>query len=356
MTEFLKQHGWIGQAFIIILITLIVLLIIKRVYKKLVPRLEKTHLVWDEALVKALYRPLTLLVWVIGISFAAEIVGAQSEHDILFKAIDPARTIGFLFSLVWFLLRFIRYLEADFIKGKHLSKKSYDKTTVRAMCQVLRISVFITASLIGLQSLGISISAVLAFGGVGGLAIAWAAKDMLSNFFGGLMIFLDRPFNVGDWIRSPDREIEGTVEHIGWRLTRIRTFDKRPLYLPNNIFSNISVQNPSRMTNRRIYTHIGLRYEDATKMANILVDVEAMLRAHPEIDTNQTLMVNLDQFGPSSLNFFVYTFTKTTDWVKFQAIQQDVFLKIIEVIDSHGAECAFPTQTLNIPNGLVIHE
>ena len=91
------------------------------------------------------------------------------------------------------------------------------------------------------------------------------------------MIYLDRPFDVGDWVRSPDKNIEGTVEDIGWRLTRIRTFDKRPLYVPNGTFSTISVENPSRMSNRRIKTNIGLRYDDANKVATIIADIESML-------------------------------------------------------------------------------
>lgn len=203
-----------------------------------------------------------------------------------------------------------------------------------------------------MQMLEVDTKPLIAFGSVGAAGIAFASKDLLGNFFGGLMIYLDRPFSIGDWVRSPDKNIEGTVEYIGWRTTRIRTFDKRPLYVPNGLFLVISVENPSRMLNRRIKTNIGLRYQDATKVGPIINDVEAMLRAHDEIDTNQTLIVNLVEFGPSSLNFMVYTFTKTTNWVKFQAVQQDVFLKIIEIIEQHGAECAFPTQTVHIPDGI----
>ena len=114
-----------------------------------------------------------------------------------------------------------------------------------------------------LQSLGVSVSGLLAFGGIGGIAVGFAARDLLANFLGGLSIYLDRPFTVGDWIRSPDREIEGTVEEIGWRMTRIRTFDQRPLYVPNSIFASVALENPSRMNNRRIYETLGIRYEDA---------------------------------------------------------------------------------------------
>ena len=107
------------------------------------------------------------------------------------------------------------------------------------MAKLLRLSVAITAFLVIIQTLGYSVSGLLAFGGVGGLAVGFAAKDLLANFFfGGLMIHLDRPFTIGDWISSTDREIEGVVENIGWRLTIIRAFDKRPIYIPNSLFTD----------------------------------------------------------------------------------------------------------------------
>ncbi|MCL4106580.1 UNVERIFIED_CONTAM: hypothetical protein GTU68_009714 [Idotea baltica] len=199
-----------------------------------------------------------------------------------------------------------------------------------------------------LQALGVSISGLLAFGGIGGIAVGFAAKDLLANFFGGLSIYLDRPFTVGDWIRSPDQEIEGTVEDIGWRLTRIRTFDQRPLYVPNAVFSQVSVENPSRMLNRRIHETIGVRYEDSHKLDTIVAQVKTMLENHPEIDLSRTLIVNFVSFGPSSLDFFIYTFTKTTNWVKFHQVKQDVLLQILGIVHDNGADVAFPTTTLHM--------
>lgn len=163
-----------------------------------------------------------------------------------------------------------------------------------------------------------------------------------------MMIYFDRPFKVGDWVRSPDRQIEGTVERIGWRMTIIRTFDKRPLYVPNSVFSNIVVENPSRMLNRRIYENIGLRYDDTKKVDAIITDVKSMLQNHPDIDTSQTLIVNFNAFGASSLDFFVYTFTKTVNWVRFHEVKQDVLLEIMAIIHKHDADVAYPTQTLKI--------
>lgn len=219
---------------------------------------------------------------------------------------------------------------------------------MQAIAKVARLFFITVGILTVMQAFGLSLSGLLTFGGVGGLIVGLAAKDLLSNFFGGLMIYFDRPFKVGDWIRSPDRQIEGTVERIGWRMTIIRTFDKRPLYVPNSVFSNIVVENPSRMLNRRIYEKIGLRYDDAEKMPQIITAVKEMLKNHKDIDARQTLIVNFDTFGPSSLHFFIYTFTKTVNWVRYHEVKQDVLLQVINIIKEHEADIAFPTQTLKL--------
>jgi MscS family membrane protein len=263
---------------------------------------------------------------------------------VIFKAVEPLRDTVIIGALAWFLVRLIQHGEKKFIEGE----KPADPTTVDAIAKLLKVSVVITSILVVLQTLGFSISGVVAFGGIGGMAVGFAAKDLLANFFGGLTIYLDRPFTVGDWVRSPDRDIEGTVENIGWRLTCIRTFDKRPLYVPNAVFTTIAVENPSRMLNRRIKETIGIRYDDAGKMAPIVDKVKDMLTNHPEIDTNRTLIVNFNAFAPSSLDFFIYTFTKTTNWTFFHEVKQDVMLKIIDIIEEAGAECAFPTSTLHL--------
>ncbi len=346
----LMNKGWMLQAFLIVLASLLLHYIEAKIYKRLFSRLKKTRKTWDDALLYAIHRPLGALIWLLGISFAAEIVGEHAVDNIIFSIIPPVRKLAILFIFVWFLIRFIFYIENNILKKiKAKEYKALDRTTLHALCQIFRAAVIITAILIGLQLFGIPISGVIAFGGVGGLAVGFAAKDILANFLGGLMIYLDRPFSVGDWIRSPDKEIEGTVENIGWRLTRLRTFDKRLLFVPNGLLSSISIENPSRMTNRRIKETINLRYDDAAKVANILKDIEHMLHSHPDIDIEQTLMVNLIACASWSLDFMIYAFTKTTDWAEYRAIRQDVFLKMLEIVAKHKAECAFPTYTVHIP-------
>jgi len=347
ITNYFKNESWVIQAFVVVFISLMVDWIQKRILRNFLHKLERTRNYWDDSLVDAMRSPMTALIWIIGLTFAAEIVRKETDA-VIFNAAGPIRNVGVIAVFAWFLVRFITRAEENIIASSIREDAAYDRTTADAIAKLLRMSIVITSVLVILQTLGYSISGVLAFGGIGGIAVGFAAKDLLANFFGGLMVYLDRPFNVGEWIRSPDKEIEGTVERIGWRLTVIRTFDKRPLYVPNSIFTTISVENPSRMTNRRIYETIGVRYDDAGKLANIIEDIKVMLKAHPEIDTEKTMIVNFNKFASSSLDFFIYTFTRTTNWIKFHEIKQDVLLKVIEIIEGHGAECAFPTSTLHI--------
>ncbi|MEJ2452747.1 MAG: mechanosensitive ion channel family protein [Candidatus Thiodiazotropha sp.] len=342
------EWGWVVQVFLVVFGALLLNYLLRRMLDKLHERLNRTRTPWDDALIDAARRPLAWVVWIVGITFAVEIVRDISELTI-FDLAAPLRDVGVVACLAWFMIRFISRAERNLVADRTEGGRQYDRTTMDAIAKLLRASVVITAALVTMQTLGFSISGVLAFGGIGGIAVGFAAKDLLANFFGGLMIYLDRPFAVGDWIRSPDRNIEGTVEKIGWRLTCIRTFDKRPLYIPNNIFTTIALENPSRMSHRRIYETIGIRYDDAARMSVIADEVKRMLIEHPEIDDSQTLIVNFNKFAPSSLDFFVYTFTHTTNWVRYHEIKHEVLLRIHDIIVAHGAEIAFPTSTVHVP-------
>ncbi|MFT7301144.1 MAG: MscS family membrane protein [Porticoccus sp.] len=342
-----EQRLWMVEVFLIVFVALMLGYLVNKVINFLEKHAARTSTVWDDALIEASRRPAVWAIWILGTNMAVAVAARVSESE-LYELIGPINRVAVIFLCALFLLNLIKRAERNLVHPDHMAEPM-DETTVRAIGKLLRASVIITAVLIAMQVFGYSISGLLAFGGIGGLAVGFAAKDLLANFFGGLMLYLDQPFKVGDWVRSPDQEIEGTVEDIGWRLTRIRTFDQRPLYIPNAIFNSISVENPSRMSNRRIYETIGIRYEDVDKMEVIVEGVKQMLREHSEIDQSQTLIVNLNTFSASSLDFFIYTFTKTIQWAKYHEIKQDVLLKVSEVIVRHGAEIAFPTSTVHLP-------
>jgi MscS family membrane protein len=320
----------------------------KYLLRKAEEKCSKSKNLWDDTVLYSVRKPIRFFIWIYGITLACSIAFKELDIEIV-DLVDKIRNVSFIAFFAWAILRLISKVEDKFKTSPRLRKK-LDETTLDAISKLLKITVVITTTLIILQSLGFSISAVLAFGGVGGLAVGLAAKDLLSNFFGAFVIYIDKPFKVGDWIKSPDKEIEGTVEKIGWRQTVIRTFDQRPLYVPNSLFNNIIVENPSRMFNRRIYEHFGVRYRDIENVQKIVSEVEEMLKTHDEIDTTKTLMVNLNRFSDSSVDFFIYTFTKTTNWEKFHQIKQDVMLKISDIVVANKSSFAFPTRTLHIPN------
>ena len=336
-----QNYDWLWEAGLALLITLIVALAWRSFRKRLESVIKNSKNRWDDIALKAFGIPINWLIIIIGGSWFADISARHFSTEII-DSIPVARQLACLVVIAWGVWRLISGIEI-----KQLDKGN-DPTTVQLVGKVTKLTLTVLIVLPIFQILGISISGMLAFGGMGGLIVGMAAKDLLANFFGSIMIYLDRPFKVGDWVRSPDRNIEGTVEKIGFRLTVIRTFDKRPLYVPNSVFTNISVENPSRMKNRRINETIGVRYEDAKKIPAILDDVRSMLEQHNDIDANQTLIVNLNSFAASSLDFFIYTFTKTTDWVQYHHIKQDVMLQILDIIHKHEADCAFPTQTVHI--------
>jgi MscS family membrane protein len=336
-----QNYDWLWESGLALTITLVVALTWRFIRKRLAHVIRRSRNRWDDVTLNAFAVPINWLIIIVGASWFADITARNFSAEII-TSIPIARQLAALIVIAWGVWRFISGIEI-----KQLDKGN-DPTTVQLVGKVTKLTLTVLIILPVFQVLGISISGMLAFGGMGGLIVGMAAKDLLANFFGSIMIYLDRPFNVGDWIRSPDRSIEGTVERIGFRLTVIRTFDKRPLYVPNSVFTNISVENPSRMHNRRIKETIGVRYKDAKKLPIILDEVRNMLINHADIDDTQTLIVNFDTFGASSLEFFIYTFTKTTNWIEFHHIKQDVMLQILNIIHNHDADCAFPTRTLHV--------
>lgn len=353
--RFIMNNTWLIQVLAIIIVTCIAAFVEKKIYFKLHPKLVSTSRIWDDLLLLALHKPLKVLIWLFGAALSLEVILTAIEaSDKVVRTVRLTEKLLIVVGLIWFLARYIKNVEDRYIARCLSEGKKIERSNIRAVGQLSRIGMVIIGVLFGLQVFNVPISGLLAVGGVGGLVLGLAAKDTLANFFGGFMIFFDRSFTVGDWIYSPDKDIEGTVEYIGWRLTCIRRFDLQPLYLPNGMFSTIGVINASRMENRRIKAEIGVRYEDATKISAIVEDAEKMLREHPDIDSTKTCFVKFVAFDQSSLNFQVYTFTKTVDWIKYLTVQQDVYLKIIDIIVQHGASCAFPTTTLKFPHPVKI--
>ena len=334
----------------ITLITLFLFFIKNKLINIIFALSQKTNTVYDELILFSIKTPSTYLI-IFGYIFV--ITDYFNKNEVLNLSFSLSSAVFSLIVIIisWSLLRGLNYYLQLKPFTKNLSSED-DITliteTYEIVVRILKILVVVITALIIMQEMGLSISGLLAFGGVGGLIVGLAAKDLLSNFFGGMMIFFDRPFRVGEFIKSPDRNIEGIVEKIGWRLTVVRTFSKNVLYIPNTAFSSIIVENATRMSNRRINETIGIRYDDLNKITDIIQDVNNILESNPDIDQTQKAKVYFKSFSASSCDFFIYAFTKTKDWEEFLRIKQDVLLKVAEIIEQHNAEIAYPTTTIFI--------
>ncbi len=309
-----------------------------------------TSNIWDDALIDAAKRPLPVLIWLIGSFVALHMHYALTEHDFP-VFLGNVRIIMLTICVAWYLFALIRHAAENIIANHLANHEEVDFTTLHGITKLSRIMVGMLTGLVIVQSLGFSISGVLAFGGVGGIAIGFAAKDLLANFFGGLMLHLDRPFKIGDAIRSPDKEIEGKVEYIGWRQTALRGRNMDMIYVPNSLFNSIVVVNLARRSHRRIEETIGIRYQDLAQAAAICSDVRAMLSERPDIDTGKDLVVSFSRFGESSLDLYLLAFALTTDLGALNAMKQSILLGIADIVAKHGADFAFPTRTLHIATG-----
>ena len=332
------------------IVALVLLFVKNRLIGIILAVSEKTSTIYDELLLHSIKSPSSYLI-VIG--YLLIVVDNFINQGLINFEFSLSTSLFLLIVLMisWSILRGLNFYLVSKPYIKNLSGDD-DATlvseTYEIVIRIIKVIVVIITLLIIMQELGLSISGLLAFGGVGGLIVGLAAKDLLSNFFGGMMIFFDRPFRVGEFIKSPDRNIEGIVEKIGWRLTVVRTFSKNVLYIPNTAFSSIIVENATRMSNRRINETIGIRYDDLSKMKSIINDVNTILSKNEKIDQSQKAKVYFKTFSASSCDFFIYAFTLTKDWEEFLSIKQDILLKVAEIIEKHDAEIAYPTTTVFI--------
>ena len=342
-------QAWALAVFLVVLASMLLDFIQRRILNHLKVIVSKTDILWDDALLDAARRPLSLIIWLLGITLAAQMIPVK-DAGYLFESefIVTVRQVAILSALAWFLVDFVKNVENAIIENARRKDRRIDQTTIIALGRIIRITIIVTVTLIALNTMGVNVSGLMAAGGIGGLAVGLASKDMLANFFGGFTVYMDRPFSVGDWIVLKEKGIEGVVEDIGWRQTTIRKFDKRPVYVPNAIFTTATVENPSRMSHRRIFEIIGLRYDDLERMELITGAVREMLSTHPEIDQTQTLMVNFDAFNTSSVDFFIYCMTNTVNWQRFHEVKQDVLLKINKIVADNEAQIAYPTRTLKM--------
>jgi len=316
----------------------------------------KTPHIWDDTLIQALSLPLSLLIWIFAIASSVEYILTGVLHRLGWaQEVMRLRSGCFILLLIWFFWHYTTLVEHRLV---HLaqSRRRVDTNTIATIGRFVRIGLGAMVLLIVLEALGVPLSGVIAFGGGGALVMGIAAQHILANWFGGLMIFLDKPFKPDEWITSPDRNIEGKVVEINWRTTKIIGPDNRPLYIPNSIFSQVIIANSQRITHRKIEATIGLRYEDADAVKDVVKSIDVMLRAYPSVDLNERYMVHFIGFDNSALNIQFLCSVKEPDFNLWRDMQQDVFLKVLSILKEHKTQLAYPIMVTYLPEDCSIQK
>jgi len=302
---------------------------------------KHTETFYDDRVISSLKAP---------IRFAFVVIALHLFFLLIFKETDFIRKILdtlVVYTLFWGILAILEALRGL----TYAATQKFNPDLSREMGNfVLAIGKIIIGG-IGLAAIltvwGINVTALVASLGLGGLAFALAAKDTASNLFGSFALLADKSIRIGEWVRVGG--VEGVVEDVGMRTTKIRSFQKTLITVPNQLVANQPIENFSRRGIRRIKMHIGLTYGTTSgQIVKIKHDIEQMLRNHEGISQKDSLMVYFDSFGDSSLNIFIYTFTATANWAKYLEIREDIHIKIMQIVEDNGSSFAFPSQSIYV--------
>jgi len=314
------------------------------VRNKLASLAAKTETQADDVATEALVNPLGLVLPIAGIYLALRTL--LMFHPEWLEHTDLSFRILTILVVGWTAFKMLDALAILLTEVSSKTDSKLDDQIVPLLRKALKTFAGILMFILVAQNLGYSVSGLLAGLGIGGLALAMASKDTLANLFGSLMILIDRPFHHGDWITFKGGD--GVVEEIGLRSTRIRTFAKTVISIPNQALANATVENHSLMPKRRIKFTLGVTYESTTgQMETLVSNIETYLKNNSDID-QEFMLVKFTKFNDSSLDVFIYCFTVTTDWTKHLAVRQDVNLKVMSLVEDLGMGIAFPTQTVHL--------
>lgn len=302
---------------------------------------KKSSTYYDDKIISALKGPLSFIFILIGVHLFFLLIFKETE------TIKKILETLVVYAIFWAILSVIEAMKGLMYEvtaklNKDLSKEMGN--FILALIKILIAGIGLGAML---QVWGINVTALVASLGIGGLAFALAAKDTVANLFGSFSLLADRTIRIGEWIIV--NNVEGVVEDIGMRTTKIRSFGKSVITVPNHVIANSPIENFSRRGIRRIKMNIGLTYTTTTEqVTKIVEDIKSMLNEHEGISHGDTLLVSFESFGDSSLNILIYTFTNTANWENYLKIREDINLRIMQIVEKNGSSFAFPSQSIYV--------
>lgn len=307
---------------------------------------KQTSATWDDSLVKALASPMSVLFTLQGLRLASPWI--PLEPGVIKIARDVIALLTAI-TVLWGVFRSIDIARSILEQRSWARDRPASRSLLAIAARFTKVLVLLLGIIVALAELGVSVGSLIAGLGIGGLALALAAQKTVENLFGTVSIGVDQPMREGDFVKV--NEVVGTVEEIGLRSTRIRTLDRTLVTIPNGALANDRIETFAVRDRIRLAATISLVYNTrAAQLRAILVDLEAILRAHPKIWT-ETVIVRFKELASSSLDIEVMAWFQTADWNEFLAIRQDILIAFMEAVEKHGSAFAFPTRTIHVAAG-----
>ena len=338
----LYNWQWFG-VLIVTLFGVVIRLLVSLVFSILQKGITKTETLWDDRIFSTIETPLSLILtsifWYIAVA-VLQLEGLFRQFILL--------GLQILISVA--LVRLVYLLTvifSDYLEDK--ARKTdfpLDDQLVPLIRKTLKLSVIVLGALIAVQNLGVNVLSLLAGLGLGGLALAMAAKDTAANLFGSIMIILDKPFKVGEWIVCGD--VEGIVEEIGFRSTRVRTFYNSEVSVPNAQLASQNIDNMGKRQYRRVRATLGLTYDTSPeKIEAFLEGLRNIVLTNP-CTNKENFQICFHSYGDFSLNILLYLFLEVPNWSRELLERQNIFLEVLKLAEKLEIQFAFPTQTLHV--------
>lgn len=319
----------------------------KVIFKLILRIFSKTHCDVIKRILLAFKSPLQFLFVFLGLYLALFCFPLQLEQQFLINKVFRSVLI---ILITWGLYNLADVDSLLFKKIQEKANIEVDQILVPFLSKCLKVILILIAFTIIAEEWNYDINGLIAGLGLGGLAFALAAKDSLANIFAGIVIILDKPFSIGDWIKTSS--VEGTVEEMGFRSTKIKTSAQALVTVPNSTLANEAITNWSKMGKRRVNFELGIAYNTAReKLEKCITRIKEMLQQHPGIH-QETIFVGFDNFGENSLNIYIYFFTITTVWGEFMQVKEEVNFKIMQILEEEGVSIAFPSRDLYLKTPL----
>lgn len=331
---------YISKIFLILLVFGLAHFALRLFFHRLMQQAKNKKKCVSEIFFETALVPFILILW----AAAASLI-----LNLLVGDMSVLRGIVIVAALIWFAFRFKRKLQ------KHALKcVAAERAKIDILSKIATLALLIVAVLFAMDALGFNMQTLSIIGGISGFSLGFASKDVIANFFGGLMLYLTRPFVVGDLIKSKEKDFEGTVEEISWYYTHIKGSDRLPIYVPNSLFASIIVTNLTRMSHWNIDEKLHVRYKDIDHIEKLVGGIKNILKGDEQIDQNQPIRVHFDRFTDSSLEIAIWACAIPTTKDDIIGIKQEIFIKIAKLLHSLGADFASPTTTIEVPSGIRI--